>query len=1121
LIAALCGALPVLAQVERASISGIITDKSNAALSGASVVVQELETGVKTSTVTNGSGNYYLSLLPGSYRLEVASNSFGTASVPKLTVTVAQAATFNAALELTSVASQVTVSDDTGLLEQENASLGATIESSKILQLPLLGRNPYSLVILAPNVIPKGNPGTGPLINGGRSNSNSVLLDGGQMLNSTTNDTNYTPPLESVEALKVQTSSFQAEYGRTAGGVINVTTKSGTNIIHGSLYEYFRNDDLNANTYSNDLAGLRKSVVRHNEFGGSLGGPVWIPKLYHGRDRTFFFVTWEGVPDRTPDPIISTVPTTAQRSGDFSKTTGANGQPVLIYDPYTTKADPANPGSFIRQPFPGNQIPASRIDPVAAKLMQYFPSPNAPGVANTGVNNFLESGDSSSAAHRFLIRLDHAWTDRNRSFIRYGLNTNDTTSNVAVNVAFPQQTSTANEPITENSYTAAIGHTITLRPNMIGEFRIGFTRDHKDSRPTSLGFDITQLGFSPSVAAAVRAQLFPLISITGVDPLGPATTAIRLSAQENRSTSGTMTWVTGRHTIKFGADLQVFRNDTYSPASPDGSYSFAASYTQGPNPTKASGNDGLGMATFLLGLPTSGSLTLDPALAVQQIYTGAFVQDTFKISKSLTLDVGLRWEATSPWQDRFNQLAYFSPSTPDAVTGRPGALLFVNGNNRSQTNSNLHDFGPRAGLAWQFAPKTVFRAGFGQFYAQGNRGVGAVSSELGQGFQTSTSVFLGAPSPITYAPPIGASFASPFVTGFNAPPSNLVGSGITTVTRNALTPVQNQWTASFQHQLKSDLVLEAAYSGSRGEHLWQDLPYNVAAPSNLALGNALAQQVPNPFYGIIKTGSLSAATVARSQLLQPFPQYGAITLHDFPVGDSVYHAVVLRADKRFSHGFTVLASFTGGKEIDNVGEHFSGRTTITNPYDLRSNRSLADYDVPQRLVVSYIWQLPFGPGQTHFSSGIWSKVVGAWQINGISSFQKGLPIVITAPNESGISGLTSKAQRLHSGVLSSGQTVDHWFDTTAFVPAAPFTLGSDSRTEPDLRGPGLRNFDVSISRNQLFRERINTQFRAEAFNVLNTPQLGLPDSSVTSPTFGRILSGSGNRALQLGLRISF
>ncbi len=300
-----------------------------------------------------------------------------------------------------------------------------------------------------------------------------------------------------------------------------------------------------------------------------------------------------------------------------------------------------------------------------------------------------------------------------------------------------------------------------------------------------------------------------------------------------------------------------------------------------------------------------------------------------------------------------------------------------------------------------------------------------------------------------------------------------------------------------------------------------EAPFNAANPIYLALGSALDQQVPNPFYGKITTGTLSAATITRKQSLLPYPQYTSITLHDYPYGDSIYHALTLKADKRFSHGFTVLGSYTFGKEIDDAAEHFSRRTSISDIYNLRQNRSLADYDVPQRLVVTYIWQLPFGPGQQHFHSGALATVIGAWQVNGIATLQRGMPIVITAPNTADLSGLTSRADRLHSGVLSSGQTPDHWFDTTAFVSAQPYSLGSDSRSEPNLRAPGISNLDFSLMRNHLVREHYNLQFRAEAFNIFNNPHLSEPDSSVTSPTFGRVLGGTGNRSLQLGLRVSF
>jgi hypothetical protein len=368
---------------------------------------------------------------------------------------------------------------------------------------------------------------------------------------------------------------------------------------------------------------------------------------------------------------------------------------------------------------------------------------------------------------------------------------------------------------------------------------------------------------------------------------------------------------------------------------------------------------------------------------------------------------------------------------------------------------------------------------------------------------------------------VGANFANPFSTGFIEPPSNLVGAGVTTTLRNQPNPTQHQWTASFQRQLTSTLLVEAAYTGSRGEHIWAEMRINAANPMYLLMENATAQQTANPFYGKITTGTLSAATVAVRQLLLPYPQYTSITLHSYPAGDSNYHALTLKVDKRFSHGMTFLASYTAAKEIDNVAEHFSGRTAIANPYNLRQGRSVADYDVPQRLVASYIWQMPFGPGQARFNRGLLANIVGNWQINGVTSIQKGMPVVITGPNTANLPGLTSQADRLRSAVLSTGQTADRWFDTAAFASAPAYTLGSDSRTEPDLRAPGIVNFDFSLMRNQKLGERANLQFRAETFNIFNTPQLDDPDGSVTSPTFGRILGGGANRRMQLGLRLSF
>ncbi len=1116
--------LPVsglFAQGDRASITGIVSDPSGAVIPRARVNAVNLATSVASSAASNSSGVYYLLVLPGAYRVTVTMDGFATARVERVVLTVNQAATLNFSLEPASVRQEITITAPAPLLEQQQASLGSTIQSEKILNLPLLGRNAYTLVVLAPAVIPKGNAGTGPLINGGRSNANALLLDGGQVLNSTTNDSAYTPPLESVEEFKVQTNSFSAEFGRTGGGVVNVTTKMGANQTHGSFYEFLRNSKLNANSYSRNLVGLPRDVLKRNEFGATIGAPVWLPKLYNGKDRTFFFFNWEAIRQRSPNSIIATVPTALERAGDFSKTLGADGKPILIYDPATTRGDPSRAGAFLRAAFQGNRVPAARLDPVALKVLPFFPEPNAAGDPVTGQRNFLKAGRGANATDRILFRIDHSISNRQRIFGRLGWDQGQQDTNIRVNDAFPRQTSTSIEPIFNTARSFILSDAITFRPNLIAELRGGYTRNRRDSRPTSLGFDVASLGFSSSMAGGVRARVFPGFDVGDVATLGPDTTALRLSVQENRQGQGTLTWVGGRHTVKAGGDLEAFRNNTYSPSSPAGNFGFGRVFTQGPDPARASAGAGNGVATFLLGLPTSGALTMDPALATQQIYSALFFQDSVRLTRTLSFDLGLRWEYTTPWKDRFNQLAYFDPAAADPLTGRSGLLRFVGGDRRGQTDPDRNNFGPRLGLAWSFAPRLVFRAGYGVFYSQGNGGIGAVSNELGSGFQTSTPVYLGPPDQVPFRPPISGSLSNPFSTGFNVPPSNLVGGTASSTLRRYLTPLNHQWNASVQRQVSQDLLVETAYSASRGEHLWQGYAMNAVTVDKLALGADLLAQVPNPFYGKITTGSLSAPTVARRQLLAPYPHYSSVTQFRGTIGDSIYHALTLRVDKRFAQGFSFMASYTAGKLIDNTGEHFSSRTSLSNPNDLRRDRSLADYDVAQRLVMSYVWEIPLGPGRRWLRQGVLSYVLGGWQLNGITSFQSGFPVVVTTPNVTNLPGVSSRAKRLRSGRVASGQTPDRYFDTSAFAPADPYTLGTDSRTQPDLRAPGIRNFDFSLNRSQRITERVRLQFRGEIFNLFNTPQLDAPDESVTGRTFGRIMGGGGNRVIQLGLRLAY
>jgi outer membrane receptor protein involved in Fe transport len=1103
---------------QNAQLSGFVSDPSGKGIAGARVTMTDIATEAEQTTTTNNAGVYAFAILPASrYRLVVQSSGFRTEIQEGVVLTVAQSTEINVHMQVGQVQQQVTISAGNVELDSASATVSSTIESRQFVELPLLGRNPYTLVELSPGVVVHGNAGTGPSINGGRSNTNGVLLDGAEVLNSTTGDLSYTAPLEAVEQVKVQVSAYSPEYGRAGGGVINGISRSGTNQYHGSVYEYIRNEAFNANSYTNNLNGLPRAAFKRNEYGIAIGGPILIPRLYDGHDKTFFFFNFEGVRQNTPQTIIDSVPTALQRQGDFSQTFTPTGQLITIYDPATSKASTG--GAYVRTPFPMNKIPLSRLDPTALAIVNFFPAPNLPG---NNILNHEATGADVNNITRYFIRGDQIIGQKQHFFVRFGIQNGNENSTIASSVAYPRQTSTAYEPVITSSYTGMIADDIVFSSSLVADIRGSFTRANSDSTPSSLGFNLGSLGFDSTFTSAVKTALFPRITTTDAASLGPDTTSDRHSHQENRQAFGSVTWTKGRQILKAGADLEVFINNTTAPFTPSGDFAFSRGFTQGPNPAQAGASAGYGVASLLLGLPSSGSITIDPSLAMQQIYSVGFFEDTIQFTPTLIADVGVRYEHTTPWTERHNQLSYFDQTATDPVTHQLGLLTPVSSSRRGQTVPIYDNLSPRIGLAWSVHPNTVIRAGYGTFFSAGSGGVGAVPSEFGSGFQSTTSVFQGQPGANPYLPPVGASLAAPFITGVNQPPSSLLGSSISSFfNRPYLVPRNDQWTASVQ-QGGRDLVFELGYIGSRGLHLWNDQQVNVPSTSVLSQGNALLQQVANPFYGEIKNGTLSTKTVQSVQLLRPYPQYTGVSQKRDPEGDSIYHALYMKVDKSFSHNYSVLASYTWSKLIDDVSERFAGTSNISDPNNLRAARALGDFDAPQVFTVAHIITLPFGKKEMYLNHGPAAYVLGGWQLNGVLRAQSGYPISITPPNEANVSGFTSYANKLHSGRPSTTpRSLNAWFDTTAFQIPAPFSLGNDSRNEPDLRTPGSFDYDLGLDRSQAFGERVKGQFRAEAFNLTNTPLYSAPNSTVGNANFGRILGGSNNRVLQLGLRISY
>ncbi len=559
------------------------------------------------------------------------------------------------------------------------------------------------------------------------------------------------------------------------------------------------------------------------------------------------------------------------------------------------------------------------------------------------------------------------------------------------------------------------------------------------------------------------------------------------------------------------------------PQNPSGLYNFDRTFTQGPNPLTASNSAGYGLATLLLGAPTGGSFGLSPQIALSNKSYDAYLQDDWKIRRNFTLNLGVRWDYQTPWTERYDRLGFFDPSAKDPLTGRLGVLRFVgkDGAPRYQTDPQKTNFAPRLGLEWQFAKDTVFRSAYGLFYFPGSGRIGASPNGLGEGFITSTPVYLGQPPAAPNTPPLGASLADPFVTGLQIPPTTLVGSNLTTALRDWLTSFSQQWNASLQRTVFRKVLVEAAYVGNRGERLWSTRSFNAVRDSYLSLGSQLDDLVANPFYGIVTQGTLSAATVRRSQLLRPYPQYLKLTRFNDTVGDSIYHSLTLRTNFRRIHGVTLQGAYTISKAIDNAPEGFAGRSSIANPNNLRASRSLSDWDRPQFVVLTYIYELPLGKGKKWIGGRFTGAVLGNWQVSGISTFGKGMPIVITGPSNTRLPDVNATPMQLKSPILQSGQDLNNWFDKTAFTTAPAYSLGNDSRTEPNLRAPGINTFDLAMSRSQPIREKMRLKFRAEMFNAFNKPQFDAPNSGVTGVNFGKINSATGARVVQFALRLSY
>jgi outer membrane receptor protein involved in Fe transport len=1129
LVALLCAAL---AWGQSASITGIVTDTTDALIPGVEVVVTNVATGVSRTAVSNQQGNYSVPLLqPGQYRVTAQASGFKPLSRDGITLTVDQVARIDIRMEVGLVTESIEVVAEATMVDSSNATLGVVVENRRVVDLPLNGRNALALVMLTPAVISQAGPTNSGFanrgtalsavsINGGPGVFNSYVLDGGNNNQAQQSDINVQPAVDAVEEFKVQHNSMSAEYGFTLGGVVNVVTRSGTNEPHGAVYHFLRNDKLDArNTFAETRAPFR-----YNQFGGSLGGPIVVPRVYNGANRSFFFTNYEEWRYRRYENPILRVPTAAEREGDFSEMRAASGALIPIYDPLTTRANPSGSG-FIRDPFIGNRIPQNRIDAVSRNILQFYPLPNrTPSDPFTNANNYISSIDESQSMRQLTTKLDHRISDYNSIFGRYTYYRHRTDGGVGGS-PYP-------DPLVRKRFDNFVTHNLivndthTINPATINEFRAGLARSYFPFESASYGLDLPgQLGLPDSVPP----DTFPAIS-NGMTSFGTFYAGLRgtltLQAQDM------VTLTRGKHTLKFGGEYRKLQANNLNNTNPSGSYNFGATLTG--NPQRPSGT-GSAFATFLTGAVSNASLTRYGGASNLGVSYSGFVQDDWKVTRRLTLNLGLRYDYQSWPVDRYDGISNFNPGAVNPENNLLGRMEYASVDfGRSARDADYNNWGPRAGFAFDLTGRgaTVLRGGYGIFYSQivntmffGNTAGFATAATTYQpaGNNTNFPAFQfsdGLPSPPIA--PLGSALG----------PSAFLGQNVTYEESTAQIPMSQQWGLSLQQRIGSWRV-EVSYSANRVSHMSAgNYDLNQLDPQHLALGLALQDQVRNPYAGMVP-GALGNATISRQQALRPFPYYNQVAVYRPTLGSSIYNALLISVERRLSAGFSVLLSYTNGKLLSDsiattsIGGEQAGVTGYQNgKFNRAAEWSIDPTDVSQRLVISGLYELPFGHGKIwSFSNSVLDGFVRGWQANIISTLQSGLPVVVRGANNF----LADRPNSTGVSAKLENPTADRWFDTAQFVNPPNFTFGNVGRVLPDVRSPRLVNFDFSLIKDTHIRERLRLQFRAEAFNVFNQVNLRFPNATFQpgaagtniSGNFGVITSARDARIMQLGLKLIF
>lgn len=1134
-------------QASLGTITGTVTDPQQAPATNIEITARNLGTNLAYKATTNDTGTYVILNLPiGEYEVTASGTGFKQSRRSNVTVEVAQRLRLDFVLEIGAVTDRVDVVAEIPRIQTEDSSLGTVIERKRIEELPLNGRHVFNLMKIVPGVVPRSNATDGfaevnnqtfsqMRINGGPAYGNQFMLDGVSNAAAVHNEISVVPQSDSVEEFRVETSALKAEWGQTSGGVVNTVTKSGTNQFHGSLYEFLRNDALDArnafSTQPDPRTGRLKQILRYNQYGGTVGGPVWIPKLYDGRNKTFFFAGYEQWRWRsTGAPRIATVATALQRSGDFSQTRGSNGALIPIYDPATTTAVAS--GGFSRQVFPGNVVPRARMDALSLRVLEYMPLPNAtPTNEFTQQNNFVSLVGSPSDQGVFTSRIDHRFSERDSIFFRYSSNRNTLEQR---GFGLGAADSAARNDQRDN-HNAVFNYTRTLSSSVVNDFRMGVTRQWLPFRHPSFDEGWPQkLGFPSNIPQ----DQFPPVQIDGLMAISNPGFSGGLRAQQTVQIVDSVSWIKGKHSFKAGFDFRWWRLSFINRLNPSGRFDFGAALTNNP---LAPAGTGFGLATYLLGEVSGGQLGIRPFFQFRANPFGTYIQDDWKITSRLTLNLGLRYDISFGPREMHNRYSNFDPFVANSSTGTNGVMTYAGAGGQPDTFINLdkNNFGPRVGFAWdpRGNGRTAIRGGYGLVYLMNESGSAVPDNANSFGFSTETPFVAPGGGPFkafqfSQGPP---NIIQPL--GPSGGPNAFRGLDVRAQDRNQPTGYTQQWNLTIQHALKGGWTVSAAYAGSKGTKLFGgNYNLNQLDPAFFSQGLALQQLVPNPYAGQIRNGILAGATVQRSQLLRPFPDYNNVVTWANANLSSSYHSLQMTLEKRFSNGLSLLANYVKGKLITecfafgggNSGDGCAGEYRVGR-FNRRLDRSIDQDDVAQRFVLSSNYELPIGKGKAVLTNinSFANALIGGWQINGIGTFQSGLPLAVRGTNN--FTGIAYPDVLRDPTLPADERTPVRWFDTAAFANPANFTIGNAPRTLPRTRGPGLSEINFSIFKTFRFAERFRLETRVEMFNAINTVNYNAPNTTFQpnaqgvnqNANFGRILGALEPRRMQLGMRLTF